>query len=65
MTSPEETKPDRSQAILGQLKRVVPVAVKRPVQRALPVGKLQLDYLVERGLEEHPNNQKMVVFTKD
>jgi hypothetical protein len=60
MTSPEETKPERSQAILGQLKRVVPVAVKRPVQRALPVGKLQLDYLVE-----HPNNQKMVVFTKD
>ena len=75
MTSPGETKPDRSQAILGQLKRVVPVAVKRPVQRALPdrykryfdpdwhrktirrnvghwdyLGKLQLDYLVERGL---------------
>ncbi len=79
MTSPGETKPDRSQAILGQLKRVVPVAVKRPVQRALPdrykryfdpdwhrktirrnvghwdyLGKLQLDYLVERGLKpEH------------
>ena len=76
MTSPGETKADRSQAILGQLKRVVPVAVKRPVQRALPdrykryfdpdwhrktirrnvghwdyLGKLQLDYLVERGLE--------------
>lgn len=79
MTSQGETPPDRSQAILGQLKRIVPVAVKRPVRRALPdrylryfdpdwhrrtirrnigywdyLGKLQLDYLVERGLEpEH------------
>ena len=65
--------------LLGQLKRVVPVAVKWPVQRALPdrykryfdpdwhrktirrnvghwdyLGKLQLEYLVERGLKpEH------------
>jgi SAM-dependent methyltransferase len=66
-----------SQAILGQLKRIVPVAVKRPVRRAIPsryhryfdpqwhrqtignmpqwdyLGRLQLDYLVERGLEPH------------
>jgi SAM-dependent methyltransferase len=79
VTSQGETPPDRSQAILGQLKRIVPVAVKRPVRRALPdrylryfdpdwhrrtirrnigywdyLGKLQLDYLVERGLQpEH------------
>jgi SAM-dependent methyltransferase len=67
-----------SQQILSSAKRFVPVAVKRPLRRALPVrylrfvdpdwhrrvignapyweymGKLQLDYLVERGLQpEH------------
>ena len=70
--------PSTSQQVLIRAKRLVPVSVKRPLQRALPsryrhyldpewhrrtignmpywdyMGKLQLDYLVERGLKpEH------------
>jgi SAM-dependent methyltransferase len=70
--------PSTSQQVLIRAKRLVPVSVKRPLQKALPVryrhildpdwhrrtignvpnwdymGKLQLDYLVERGLKpEH------------
>jgi SAM-dependent methyltransferase len=70
--------PSTSKQVLIRAKRLVPVSVKRPLQRALPtryrhyldpewhrrtignmpywdyMGKLQLDYLVERGLKpEH------------
>lgn len=70
--------PTTSQQILTGAKKLVPVAVKRPIRRALParylryvdpewhrrtignmphwdyLGKIQLDYLVERGLKpEH------------
>ncbi len=78
MTSPGETRAtDRAQSLVGRVKPYVPVFVKRPLQRALPVryrhyfdpewhrrtignmphwdylGPIQLDYLVERGLEPH------------
>src|SRR5438067_3875465 len=77
MTSPEEGRTlEKARALAVRVKQFVPVFVKRPLRRALPVryrhyvdpdwhrrmirhnvrhwdylGKLQLDYLVERGLE--------------